>query len=94
MYGNLREDEGFVETLARPRSRGTAKRWRSFRRDATGARYAYTGWRVLERFGNFTYIACKLKTGRTHQIRVHMASLSATRWQGMRFMARATASKA
>ena len=29
---------------------------------------------MLERCGNFTYIACKLKTGRTHQIRVHMAS--------------------
>lgn len=43
--------------------------------EASGARYAYTGWRVLERFGNFTYIACQLKTGRTHQIRVHMASI-------------------
>ena len=32
------------------------------------SKYAYTGWQVLERFGNFTYIACKLKTGRTHQI--------------------------
>lgn len=39
------------------------------------SKYAYTGWQVLERFGNFTYIACKLKTGRTHQIRVHMASI-------------------
>lgn len=43
--------------------------------EAAGARYAYTSWRVQERFGNFTYIACKLKTGRTHQIRVHMASI-------------------
>ena len=42
--------------------------------NAAGAKYAYTGWQVLERCGNFTYIACKLKTGRTHQIRVHMAS--------------------
>ena len=41
---------------------------------AAGAKYAYTGGQVLERCGNFTYIACKLKTGRTHQIRVHMAS--------------------
>jgi len=42
---------------------------------AFAALAAPTGWQVLERFGNFTYIACKLKTGRTHQIRVHMASI-------------------
>ncbi len=42
--------------------------------NAPGAKYAYTGWQTLERYGNFTYIACKLKTGRTHQIRVHMTS--------------------
>ena len=30
---------------------------------------------ALERFGNYTYIQCKLETGRTHQIRVHMASI-------------------
>ena len=36
---------------------------------------ATTHWRVLERFGNFTYIACTLETGRTHQIRVHMAHI-------------------
>lgn len=74
VYGNLREEEGFVEGwLGRdPRDR---KKMAVVPQTAAGARYAYTGWRVLERFGNFTYIACKLKTGRTHQIRVHMASI-------------------
>lgn len=74
VYGNLREEEGFVEAwLGRdPRDR---KKMAVVSQTATGARYAYTSWRVLERFGNFTYIACKLKTGRTHQIRVHMASI-------------------
>ena len=38
-------------------------------------REAVTHYKVLERFGNYTYIACKLETGRTHQIRVHMASI-------------------
>lgn len=35
---------------------------------------AVTHYRVLERFGNYTYVECRLETGRTHQIRVHMAS--------------------
>ena len=34
-----------------------------------------THYQVLERFGNYTHIACELETGRTHQIRVHMASI-------------------
>jgi 23S rRNA pseudouridine1911/1915/1917 synthase len=36
---------------------------------------AITHYQVLERFRNFTYIECQLETGRTHQIRVHMASI-------------------
>ena len=38
-------------------------------------KHAVTHYRVLERFANHTYIECQLETGRTHQIRVHMASL-------------------
>ncbi len=74
VYGNLKEDEGYVEAwLGRdPRDR---KKIAVVAEGAAGARYAYTGWHVLERYGNFTYIACQLKTGRTHQIRVHMASI-------------------
>ena len=36
---------------------------------------AITHYKVLERFGNYTYMQFKLETGRTHQIRVHMASI-------------------
>lgn len=70
-YGNLREDSGFVEApLGRdPRDR------KKMAITQQHSKYAYTGWQVLERFGTFSYIACKLKTGRTHQIRVHMASI-------------------
>lgn len=71
VYGNLREDEGFVEA---PIGRDLRDR-KKMAVTPVNSKYAYTGWRVLERFGNFTYIACQLKTGRTHQIRVHMASI-------------------
>ena len=36
---------------------------------------AVTHYRVMERFGTYTWIECRLETGRTHQIRVHMASI-------------------
>lgn len=71
VYGNLREDEGFVEA---PIGRDPRDR-KKMAVTPVNSKYGYTGWRVLERFGNFTYIACQLKTGRTHQIRVHMASI-------------------
>ena len=71
VYGNLKEDAGFVEA---PIGRDPKDR-KKMAVTQQNSKYAYTGWQVLERFGNFTYIACKLKTGRTHQIRVHMASI-------------------
>ena len=37
---------------------------------------AVTHYKVLKRFKNFTYIECRLETGRTHQIRVHMSSMN------------------
>ena len=71
VYGNLKEDTGFVEA---PIGRDPKDR-KKMAVTQQNSKYAYPGWQVLERFGNFTYIACKLKTGRTHQIRVHMASI-------------------
>ncbi len=39
------------------------------------SRHAVTHWEVLERFGSHTHVRCRLETGRTHQIRVHMAHI-------------------
>lgn len=68
--GNLRSDEGEVDA---PIGRHPVDRKKmAIVQDGKAAQTHFT---VLERFGDATMIACRLKTGRTHQIRVHMASL-------------------
>ena len=71
--GRIRDDAGTIDAPI-GRHPTDRKKMAVLAENAAGAKYAYTGWQVLERCGNFTYIACKLKTGRTHQIRVHIAS--------------------
>lgn len=70
VHGNIKEDSGTVD---KPIGRHPADRKRMA--VIEGGREAVTHYRVIERFGQYTLIECILKTGRTHQIRVHMASI-------------------
>lgn len=68
--GNIKEDEGTIEGLI---GRHPVDRKKMAINEKNG-KSAITHFKVLERFGNYTYVECQLETGRTHQIRVHMAS--------------------
>jgi len=69
--GGLKEDTG---TVSAPIGRHHTER-KKMAIDHLHGRAAVTHWTVLERFSGYTHIQCRLETGRTHQIRVHMASI-------------------
>lgn len=69
VHGNIKTDEGTVEA---PIGRHPSQR-KKMAVTEKHARAAVTHYRVLERFGSFTHLSVTLETGRTHQIRVHMA---------------------
>lgn len=69
--GRMREDAG---TIDRPIGRHPTDRKR-MAVTAQNSRPAQTDWRVLARYNGYTHVECSLRTGRTHQIRVHMASV-------------------
>ena len=71
VHGNLKDDTGTIEG---PIGRHPIDRKKMSINEKNG-KPAVTHYTVLERFGNYTLIECKLETGRTHQIRVHMTSI-------------------
>lgn len=69
--GNIKTDSGVIETLI-ARDKNDRKKMAVVKEDG---RNAVTEYEVMEHFGKYTIVKCKLLTGRTHQIRVHMEYL-------------------
>ena len=69
--GNLKEDSGTVDAPIGRHSSDRKKMCVTQR----GSRNAVTHWEVINRYRGYTHVRCRLETGRTHQIRVHMAHI-------------------
>lgn len=70
-YNNIKEDFGVIDKPLNRDKKDRKKRAVDFNK----GKRAVTHYKVIERFGKYTYVECQLETGRTHQIRVHMASI-------------------
>ena len=69
--GNLKEDSGTVDAPIGRHPTDRKKMCVTLR----NSRNAVTHWEVVQRYRGYTHIRCRLETGRTHQIRVHMAHI-------------------
>lgn len=74
VWGNIKEDEGTI-TGNIGRDPNDRLRFKVYPEDDNRGKHAVTHFKVLERFGYVTVVECRLETGRTHQIRVHMSHI-------------------
>lgn len=83
VWGNIKEDEGTIEgNIAR---HVKDRMQMAVFTDGETGKPAVTHYKVLERFGYVTLVSCKLETGRTHQIRVHMKYIGHTLFNDERY---------
>jgi len=83
VWGNVKDDEGTIEgNIAR---HVKDRMQMAVFPDGEIGKHAVTHYKVLERFGYVTLVSCKLETGRTHQIRVHMKYIGHTLFNDERY---------
>lgn len=85
VWGNIEEDEGTIEGNIGRHPKNRLQNTVFLDDDAEKGKPAITHFKVLERFGYVTLVSCKLETGRTHQIRVHMKHIGHTLFNDERY---------
>ncbi|PWK18731.1 RluA family pseudouridine synthase [Xanthomarina spongicola] len=85
VWGNVEEDEGTVEGNIGRHPKNRLQNTVFFGDDEDKGKPAVTHYKVIERLGYVTLISCKLETGRTHQIRVHMKHIGHTLFNDERY---------
>jgi len=85
VWGNMEEDEGTIEGNIGRHPKNRLQNTVFFGDDEDKGKPAVTHYKVLERLGYVTLVSCKLETGRTHQIRVHMKHIGHTLFNDERY---------
>jgi 23S rRNA pseudouridine1911/1915/1917 synthase len=85
VWGNVEENEGTIEGNIGRHPKNRLQNTVFFDDEADKGKPAVTHYKVLERFGYVTLVSCKLETGRTHQIRVHMKHIGHTLFNDERY---------
>ncbi|MBT8244304.1 MAG: RluA family pseudouridine synthase [Winogradskyella sp.] len=85
VWGNLKEDEGTIEGNIGRHPKNRLQNTVFEGDDAYKGKPAVTHYKVIERLGYVTLVSCKLETGRTHQIRVHMKHIGHTLFNDERY---------
>lgn len=85
VWGNIEEEEGTVEGNIGRHPKNRLQNTVYLGDDADKGKPAVTHYKVIERLGYVTLVSCKLETGRTHQIRVHMKHIGHTLFNDERY---------
>ncbi|MDX1278621.1 RluA family pseudouridine synthase [Oceanihabitans sediminis] len=85
VWGNMEEDEGTIEGNIGRHPKNRLQNTVYLDDEADKGKPAITHYKVLERLGYVTLVSCKLETGRTHQIRVHMKHIGHTLFNDERY---------